>query len=368
MYKPILSQVLRFASIVACVILGYVLLTASFAYLYPVVIASILAAGIHPIASFMEEKMKFPRMMAVIGTMLFLFATISSILFILFSEFMQGTLFLAAQLPDYIQTFSHYVTNIMEQKIIPMYEKITSYLQALNPSQQEAVSKSIKQFTLKVSTTLSESLQTFLLRIPAVFTTLPNSFTVMIFILLATFLIAIDYKKLTAFGKELIPQFFQTKIKNIQKQLKKTIAAYIKAQFILVLISAFLVYIGLKILQINHAFTISLYVALVDLIPYIGSGVIFFPWMIYLFIVGDYSLTIQLAFLYGFIIIIRQLIEPKILSSSMGIHPLIALLTLFIGLQLWGVIGFIVAPVILISINAFYQAGTFHDIWKFIKG
>ncbi len=368
MYKPRLYQLLRFIIVITLTILGYLLLTVGFSYLYPLLIASILAMAINPVANFFEEKWKLPRMMAVSGTMLFTFAFLSSIVFILFSEFMQGTTFLATHLPDYVQTFSNYVTSILDQKIMPLYEKMTTYLQALDTSQQEAINNSVKHITEHISAKLSESLQFILLQIPSLFTALPSSFTVTVFILLAAFLIANDYQQISLFSQKIIPHSLQTKINSVQMQFKKTVIAYVKAQLILVIISAVLVYIGLKLLHVNHAFTISLYVAFVDLIPYVGSGIIFFPWMIYLFIVGDHALTIQLAILYGSIVIVRQIIEPKILSSSMGTHPLVALIILFIGLQIWGIIGFIIAPLILISIQAFYQAGIFQDVWKFIKG
>lgn len=368
MYKPLLFQCVRLVLIIISIALLCFSMTISFSYLYPLAIAGLIAIILHPVVTFLEERLKLPRLLGTTGTMLVLFFLLSGILFILVSEFIQGTLFLAEQLPTHFQTFSLYLTNFIEQNIIPIYQKLTAYFQTLNASQQAAISENLKHFINNLTASATTFLQGALLKLPTIIASLPSSITIVIFILLAAFMITVDYKKIVLFFHKHIPNTFKMPIHKVIVQLKKTIIGYAKAQIILVLISAILVYIGLVIIQVNHAFTITLYIALVDLFPYIGSGIIFMPWIIYLFIVGNYSMSINLSILYGIVIIIRQLIEPKILSSSIGIHPLVALITLFIGIQFWGVIGFLIAPIMLIFINTLYRAGTFNEIWKFIKG
>src|SRR5699024_4769605 len=151
--------------------------------------------------------------------------------------------------------------------------------------------------------------------------------------------------------QKLVPSKMNATGKNLLTQLKKALSGFFKAQLILITITAGSIYIGLLIVGIDHALTIALLAAGVDLLPYIGTGII------YLFFTGNYALTISLAFIYMFITIIRQLLEPKILSVNVGLHPLAALIALFIGLQLWGVIGLIIAPILLVILNVFYQTG-----------
>src|SRR5690625_7405076 len=84
---------------------------------------------------------------------------------------------------------------------------------------------------------------------------------------------------------------------------------------------------------------------MVDLLPFIGTGTVFIPWVGYLFLIGHYSLTIHLTLLYMFILVTRQILEPKILATSIGVTPLAALFTLFISIQIWGVLpGIIISP------------------------
>src|SRR5690625_3966716 len=112
---------------------------------------------------------------------------------------------------------------------------------------------------------------------------------------------------------------------------------------------------------------VTLIALVVDFVPYIGMGVLFIPWIIYTFLIDNYVLTIQLTVLYMILIIIRQIMEPKILATNIGLHPLIALIILFISFQHLGLLGVVLTPIALIMISAIYHAGIFHYLWHFIK-
>ena len=60
--------------------------------------------------------------------------------------------------------------------------------------------------------------------------------------------------------------------------------------------------------------------------------------------------------------------EPKVLSSSIGMDPLATLISLFVGFKLIGFLGLIIGPVTLVILTTFHKANVFHDVWTFIKG
>jgi sporulation integral membrane protein YtvI len=119
---------------------------------------------------------------------------------------------------------------------------------------------------------------------------------------------------------------------------------------------------------VEYAITVALIIGLVDLIPYLGTGLIFVPWIIFLAISGNLPLAIGLGVLYLIVIVQRQLMEPNILSSSIGLDPLTTLVSLFIGFQLIGFLGLLVGPVTVVIFNTLYKAGVFHEIYAFIIG
>ena len=74
-------------------------------------------------------------------------------------------------------------------------------------------------------------------------------------------------------------------------------------------------------------------------------------------------MAIGLAVIYGVISVIRQFIEPKVMSKSMGTYPLVSLMSIYIGLKLFGVVGMILGPVISVVIIYLNDSGVIH-LWK----
>ena len=93
--------------------------------------------------------------------------------------------------------------------------------------------------------------------------------------------------------------------------------------------------------------------------PYLGVGIVLIPWSLYAFMSGDLTLGIGLTVLYSIILIVRQIMEPKVLASSVGLDPLAALLGMFVGLKLFGILGLIIGPVSLVILDAFHRAHVF---------
>jgi sporulation integral membrane protein YtvI len=197
---------------------------------------------------------------------------------------------------------------------------------------------------------------------------LPNLFAILVFALLGTFFISKDWYKFGDRIQRVIPDRVYENIRTVYRDLKKALLGFLRAQLTLISMTAALNLIGLLVLRVDYAFTIAILAGIVDLLPYLGTGAIFVPWIVYLFFTGHYSLTIGLAVLYAATIVQRQLMEPKVISSSIGLDPLATLISIFVGLQLFGFIGLIIGPIILVILKTLYEANVFRDIWRFILG
>lgn len=368
MYKHLSHKVLRLSLVLGVLLSIYFIIKHTFLFLLPFLVATLLAFLIHPFVTLLETKLRFPRSLATGVTIMIAFIVIFGSIVLLIAELIQGTTYLAEKIPEHLKTFTIFLEIFVNQTILPYYHKLTSFIHTLNPSQQITINENIQHMIAQMSVTGTDILKSILLKIPAILSMLPNSITVFMFIVLATFLITNDFNTLKQSVQKLVPSKMNTTGKYLLIQLKKALSGFLKAQLILIAITAGSIYIGLVIIGIDHALTIALLAAGVDLLPYIGTGIIFIPWIIYLFIIGNYKLTISLAIVYMFITIVRQLLEPKILSVHVGLHPLAALFALFIGLQLWGVIGLIIAPILLVILNVFYQTGVVKQLWLFING
>jgi len=358
---------LRCLLVICIIFIGYFSLKLTLMYVYPFIIGTVFALLIIPLVNRLETIMRLPRTLAtlaVIGGILILFM---SGLVLITTEIFNGTLYLADSIPRHFQSFISMFDSFINAKLIPLYEKIASLFYSLGPTHRATLTEYIHELNNYIAIKGGAFVQDFFLKIPSFLTILPNSLTVTIFIILATFFITNDWHKIQKQTRSIFPRFYYT-VQELSFHLKTVILDYLKAQLVLIFITGCIIYSGLLILKIEHALTISLFITLVDLLPLIGTGIAFIPWILYLFFSSNYPLTIGLIILYIVVILVRQLLEPKILTASIGINPLLGLIILFICIQVFGGIGFLLTPLFLISLAVFKKSGIHIKILQFING
>ena len=101
-------------------------------------------------------------------------------------------------------------------------------------------------------------------------------------------------------------------------------------------------------------------------IPVLGTGTILIPWAAYSLIVGNYALAIGLAIIYAVITVIRQIVEPKLVAGQLGLSPVVTITSLYLGLKIFGVLGMIIAPILVTMLKVLNDEGIIH-IWKSSK-
>lgn len=335
---------------------------------YPFLIAIAIAFLINPLVNFLENKTKFPRALAVIVSLVLIIGVFIGLITLLIAEIVSGTNYLADVVPKHINTLVKYLEDFIAGQVIPLYNQAASLFKSLDVGQQDTILQNIQTAGQKIATSAGSFLQNFFLKLPALVSWIPNAATVLVFALLATFFISKDWYRLSGIGNKFIPEKAMKSGRTVLTDLKKALFGFIRAQLTLISITLVIVLIGLLILRVDYAITIALVTGIVDILPYLGTGVVFIPWIIYSAISGDVALAIGLSVLYTVVVVQRQIMEPKILSSSIGLNPLATLIALFVGFKLVGFLGLILGPVTLVIITTLNNANVFQDIWNFIIG
>jgi len=360
--------VFRSLLVILIAILGLLSFYYLFSIAYPFIIALALAFLINPLVNIIEKRGKIPRSFAVFISLMAVFASVAGIVTLLIVEIVSGTEYLAKVVPGHFETLVVFVEQFIVTKVLPFFNEITTMFHSLEEGQQQSVLTNIENMGASIATTVGEFIQSFLQNLPKLITWIPSFATVLIFSLLATFFISKDWYRHQQRLKRIIPAKGQESLTKVFLSLQKAFIGFLRAQATLISITTVIVLIGLLILRVEYAITVALIIGLVDLIPYLGTGLIFVPWIIFLAISGNLPLAIGLGVLYLIVIVQRQLMEPKILSSSIGLDPLATLVSLFIGFQLFGFLGLLVGPVTVVIFNTLFKAGVFHEIFSFIIG
>ena len=103
------------------------------------------------------------------------------------------------------------------------------------------------------------------------------------------------------------------------------------------------------------------------LCQFYGSGTVMIPWAILCAIKGDLNLGIAIIILLVIMSVIRQLLEPKLVSKNIGIHPIFTLIAMYTGFKVIGVMGLLIGPIVLIIFKNIFanliDKGVFNTIF-----
>jgi len=157
---------------------------------------------------------------------------------------------------------------------------------------------------------------------------------------ICAFFILVDKKKFVELIEVLLP------IEMVKKtRIQKTnFMKMIKIQGLLVVISTIEIMIGFFILKVPSFFMLSIVCGILDILPYVGTIIVFIPIIIYNIIMKNFLIAFGLICLYVLVQVIREILEAKFLSSKLEIHPLVILLSIYIGVNLFCLLGILVGP------------------------
>ena len=109
----------------------------------------------------------------------------------------------------------------------------------------------------------------------------------------------------------------------------------------------------------NRGFTlVALLIAIFDILPVLGTGGIMIPWAVLSLLGGEITRGLSLLALYLIVTVIRNIIEPKIVGKQIGLHPVLTLMSMFVGTTLFGVVGLFGLPILLSLLRYLNEQGT----------
>ncbi|MFE1628103.1 sporulation integral membrane protein YtvI [Brevibacillus reuszeri] len=364
-----LFQIIRLLWVCLVIYVGIWIFQFATPLLYPFLIALVIALIINRPVTFITKKFKIPRWLSVTIALLLLMLLAVGVVTLVVTETVVEIGELAKRLPGFASELSEYLQRTISQEfLMGVYNQIQWMYSQLDPDFQLKVNNTIGSGITSITHAGQDLVVKFLNGLKNLLVSLPNMATVSVISLMGAFFISKDFHLWESRFRRLLPNGVNNRLDQIFRDLRGALVGFIKAQLTLISLTAAIVIIGLLIMRVEYAITIGLLTGLVDLLPYLGTGTVFIPWIVYLFFKGNYSMVIGLSILYAVVLIFRQIIEPKVVAESVGLDPLLTLVALFVGLQLFGFLGLIIGPVSLVLINALVKANVFTDVWKYIRG
>lgn len=181
--------------------------------------------------------------------------------------------------------------------------------------------------------------------------------------IVASIFCTIDYERVTGFFLRQVPDRHKELVNTTRELFTGTVFKMLKAYMLLMFITFVELSIGFMVLKVSYAIPLAALIALVDILPILGTGTVLIPWALISLIMGDYKLFIGLGIIYIIITVIRNIIEPRLVSQQIGLNPLVTLFFMYLGLRAIGLAGMLLFPMCVMVLKQLHDSGRIH-IWN----
>lgn len=321
--------------------------------LSPIIFGYIFSKLINPFADKLQNRLKIPRTISVIFMIIIVLGALGGLIggfaYNLISEITD----LAEHWSD---MFESLVTSwrMLSSQWSGVYEVMPGFVQnALSNIYAQSVELMANAKVISGAQDIARSV--------------PKGVIWTIIFVLSMFFMVTQKESVSRFIRKLLGEKITNRIIDIRDECKRFMWGYVKAQLILMIIIFFIISAALTILHAPYAIVVASVTAVLDALPFFGSGFTLWPLSIMCFITGDVTLGIGYIVIYLIIMLLRRFLEPKLVSDNMGLHPVVTLAMMYIGYLWWGIIGLITGPILFMILLSIYRVGVFDGIIKIMK-
>jgi sporulation integral membrane protein YtvI len=336
------------------------LMVVSLAFLYllftvgaPFLLALIAAIFLEPLTVLIMQKTRMNRLAASTITSTLFTVILLGLIGLIGMKLVSELSAFFKKLPEMLDNANIYIRELLEKAqnysnggAKPLPDQLENWLSNLTSA--------LGQLSAKIST--------ILLGFAA---GVPDFFIFFIVFLVAVYLFTLSLPMMKISFLSLFEDKSRLQVEDVLISLRKSVFGFLRAQLLLSVITYIISFIGLLIIGTGYPLAIALLIVVVDILPILGTGSVLVPWAVYQLAIGDAYIGVGLLLLFLVITVVRRIIEPKILGDAVGIGALSALISLYVGYELVGVIGVFLGPIVVIVFMAMRKAGLFDFKIKF---
>lgn len=354
-WKVIVSLAVSLIGTILFIYVGYRLL----AFFMPFVIGWFLAYVASPLVNWLEKRVRIVKKLGSALIIILVLAGVGLLCYFLGSKLWQEIRALIENMPG--------IYRDLESGFYTVGENLEGIFEMLPEGVQEGwqtmisnLDQTMGNLIGRISEPTMAAAGNFAKRIPSIFIG-----TIVTFI--SSYFFIAEREEVIIWAKKVAPDPLVERMSMVMDNLKYAVGGYFKAQFKIMIVVCLILVVGFVILDVHFYFLLAILIALLDFLPFFGTGTALIPWGLYKLMVGDYKMVIGLVILYGVTQLVRQLIQPKLVGDSMGLKPLLTLVFLYAGYKIGGVIAMIFAVPIGMIVMNLYKAGAFDYILDDVK-
>lgn len=328
-------------------------------FLWPFVAGWLIAMMAHPVIEYLEKKIRLPKKF---GSAILIAVVLTAILAILY--FAGRALIL--QIISFIQGFPDLQQEIQNQFVF-FQQKMEHFLRVLPPSvgvQFDRLSDSIGEIAKSAASAVGDY---GVSHAGSVAQSVTSGFIGVIVMLFSAYMFSLERGKIVRWYRRFVPDVVKHKVDVFTHNTLGVLGSYCLAQVKIMVILIVILWIGFFAAGIKYSFIFALLVGIVDVFPILGTGTVLIPWALFKIITGDMKTAVILLVIYVICLILKQVLQPKMMGDSMGISALTTIFLIYVGLKLGGIGGMLLALIVGMFVINLYRLGVFDRKIAFFK-
>ena len=318
--------------------------------LFPFVVAFLVTLLLRPVVRFFNTKLKINRRIISVVLVVLFYGTIGVLVIWMIIELLQFAAGKITGLPDFFQ-------NQIRPMLDTVFDEIQQILHNFDPDSAIDFDDTVNSLLASLSKTILDFSGQLVGNITNVAVSVPSFLLNLVIMVIATIFLLVDYEDILIFVKKQLSDKTNEFLHNVSSHLGRVIRKYLVSYSLIMFITFCEIWAGLAIIGVKHSALIAILIAVFDILPVVGSGLIIVPWAIISFILGDIGMGIGLFILWAVLCVVRQIIEPKIIGDSVGMHPFLTLFAMLAGNFVYGAIGILLVPITLALCQSLNSAG-----------
>lgn len=355
-YLEIFMEFLIFAAIILFIGLG---LPKILSFFWPIVAAAILAMITNPIKRFLETHLKMPKKIGATLMVILLLAAVSFAIYGLILGVIEGAGRLSQMIPA---LYDRLVISLGD-----VIDKIADFVKTYDVEAAANIRNIFDTLGAEVGSAIARIGSQHMDVVSGVAISLTNLFVGIIVMFMSAYFLLIYYDNIRYFFHEIKDDKIRNNLSIIYNNVLGSVGRYILSQIKLMLIIAVILFAGLCILHRSQPLLLAILIAVLDAIPFFGTGTVLCPWSVVCLIQGDYFIGAGLLVLYIICLLSRQILQPKVIGDTIGMNPFVTLILMYAGTKIAGLVGFVLAVLIGIIVYKLYTNGLFDSIFARMK-
>ncbi len=318
------------------VIIGTVYLV--FKFLVPICVPVFIGIALAWLVVGISNKLRFPNRIFRILLSLVIYGLMGLLVGLLAVRAVSG-------ITDLVKWLPRFYEMKLEPFVMICYNWARDTIAMLNPTLLSALEKVVAGALTALESMLSRISELAVSLVSGVATGVPSLILSMLTMIFTTVFLVADYERVAAFTSAHVPQAVKNLLKKIRIYLTDTLFVVIRSYAAIMLLTFTELSILFAVFGIERPVLKAAVIALLDIMPILGTGGIMIPWAVISLFLGYTKLGIELFVIYGIVTVIRNYVEPKIVGTQLGLHPIITLVSMFVGLRVFGFWGLFGLPV-----------------------